>query len=124
MLADGHVQRKHLREELCRLKLFVAEQRLHLVDVPAGVPQRIDERVLRPIGDVVEQGGNFGASECAGHGAQRERPPVVGEPAPPMSGDLTWGSDISLRFYQATLHEFYRGRALILSQNSRSDVLS
>jgi len=46
-------------------------QRQHLVKVPEGVPQGVDQRVLRPVREVVQQAGDFGCQQIAG---QPDRP--------------------------------------------------
>lgn len=50
-------------------------QRQHLVKVPEGVPQGVDQRVLRPVREVVQQAGDFGCQQIAGQlGGQPDRP--------------------------------------------------
>ena len=106
-----------------------AAQRQHIVDAPAGIPQRVDQRVLRPVGHVMEQGGNLRRQQVAwqvgvgrGHGAKPQRAPVVG-----LAGRLGRKAAEHLKRHRtpcflAALREFCRGLAPETSQNSRSDA--
>jgi len=85
-----------VRNGVVKTKITPA-QRQQLIEAPAGVPQRIDQRVLRPVREVVQLAGDFGPQQVAGqlgvgrgHGPQRQRPAIVGlrggQPDRPVNG--------------------------------------
>lgn len=45
---------------MCAVKYQCLTERQHLVEAPAGVPQRIDQRVLPPVREKLQQAGDFG----------------------------------------------------------------
>lgn len=77
--ADHHVRYGIIEAEVA------PPQRQHLVKATAGVPQRVDQGVLRLVRNVVEQAGYLRRQKVAGelgvgggHGPQRQRAAIIG----------------------------------------------
>lgn len=77
--ADHHVRDGIVQAEVA------TPQRQHLVEPAAGVPERVDQGMLGPVRDVVQQAAYLRRQQVAGqlgvgrgHGPQRQRATVVG----------------------------------------------